>query len=179
VRNVKTDFFTDRGAVQPAGLSNQPARDYCWVKSDKAGRALARLLSSPQVGRAIPTPGVAMVSAQVANEWHVAQARVVTVTLIGPPASITVAAAPAVVTAGEAVTVTVTLKDAIGQNVWDGHKVRLTGGTFQDSEPITFGGVATAFLHTVAPGVYTVVGTAQPTLPGWPPISALVTVTAK
>jgi hypothetical protein len=92
-----------------------------------------------------------------------------TVTVVGPPASIRVAASPTSLLCGEKATITATVTDSIGQNVSDHTRVELVsnygstiGGTgatlgFPGTGPVnpisssaaeTFSGVATAFLLT-------------------------------
>jgi len=94
-----------------------------------------------------------------------------TITVVGPPASITVAAAPTSLNCGEKATITVTVKDSAGQNVSDRTRVELVtnfggviGGTTATLGPVsvaggnvypvssssaeTFNGVATAYLLT-------------------------------
>jgi hypothetical protein len=93
------------------------------------------------------------------------------ITVVGPPASITVAAAPTSLNCGEKATITVTVKDAAGQNVSDHTRVEFVtnyggviGGTTATLGPVavtggdvypvssssaeTFNGVATAYLLT-------------------------------
>jgi hypothetical protein len=93
------------------------------------------------------------------------------ITVVGPPASITVAAAPTTLNCGEKATITVTVKDSAGQNVSDRTRVELVtnfggviGGTTATLGPVsvtggnvypissssaeTFNGVATAYLLT-------------------------------
>jgi hypothetical protein len=90
-----------------------------------------------------------------------------TVTIVGPPAAIVVQASPTSLTCGEKATITVTVKDAIGQNVSDHTRVEIItnlggvlGGTgaaagfslpttpISSTAADTFGGVATAYLLT-------------------------------
>jgi hypothetical protein len=94
-----------------------------------------------------------------------------TITVVGPPASITVAAAPTTLNCGEKATITVTVKDSAGQNVSDRTRVEMVtnfggvlGGTTATLGPVsvaggnvypvsstsaeTFNGVATAYLLT-------------------------------
>jgi len=92
-----------------------------------------------------------------------------TVTVVGPPASIKVAASPTSVQCGEKSTITATVTDSVGQNVSDHTRVELVsnfgatiGGTgatlgfpgvgavnpLSSSAAETFSGVATAFLLT-------------------------------
>jgi hypothetical protein len=93
------------------------------------------------------------------------------ITVVGPPASITVAAAPTSLNCGEKATITVTVKDSAGQNVSDRTRVELVtnfggviGGTTATLGPVsvaggnvypvssssaeTFNGVATAYQLT-------------------------------
>ena len=94
-----------------------------------------------------------------------------TITVVGPPASITVSAAPTTLNCGEKATITATVKDSAGQNVSDRTRVELVtnfggviGGTAATLGPVgitggqvypissssaeTFNGVATAYLLT-------------------------------
>jgi hypothetical protein len=92
-----------------------------------------------------------------------------TVTVVGPPASVRVAASPTSLQCGEKATITATITDSVGQNVSDHTRVELVsnfgatiGGTgatlgFPGTGPVnpisssaaeTFSGVATAFLLT-------------------------------
>ncbi len=133
-----------------------------------------------------PVPGVVTVQACVDVVGAADICKTVTVTVIGPPASITVAASPTSVRCGEKSTITVTVKDAIGQNVSDHTVVELVtnlGGTIGGTGAVagfpapvapisssvagTFGGVATAFLLTseVTTGPYEVVATSGGTEP--------------
>jgi len=91
------------------------------------------------------------------------------VTVVGPPASVKVAASPTTLQCGEKSTITATITDAVGQNVSDHTRVELVsnfgstiGGTgatlgfpgtgptnpISSSAAETFSGVATAFLLT-------------------------------
>jgi hypothetical protein len=168
--------------------------------------AAAILHCEPLAGIANATPGVATIQACIEVPDAADICRTVTVTVIGPPASITVAASPTSLRCGEKATITVTVKDSIGQNVSDHTVVELvtnlggtiggTGGVLSFIGPVvpissngagTFGGVATAFLLTSEShsGPYEVVATTGGTLPAngaigifsTPPISAQVTVT--
>jgi hypothetical protein len=92
-----------------------------------------------------------------------------TVTVVGPPASVRVAASPTSLQCGEKATITATVTDSVGQNVSDHTRVELVsnygstiGGTgatlgfpgvgptnpLSSSAAETFSGVATAFLLT-------------------------------
>jgi hypothetical protein len=125
------------------------------------------------------TPGVATVQACVEIPGTDICATV-DVTVIGPPSSITVAASPTSLRCGEKSTITVTVKDSIGQNVSDHTRVELItnlGGVLAGQGAVagfagpvvpisssvgdTFGGVATAFLLTSEShsGPYEVVAT--------------------
>jgi hypothetical protein len=125
------------------------------------------------------TPGVATVTACVEVTGPDICVSV-DVTVIGPPASITVAASPTSVRCGEKSTITATVKDSIGQNVSDHTRVEMItnlGGVIAGQGAVagfagpvvpisssvgdTFGGVATAFLLTSEShsGPYEVVAT--------------------
>jgi hypothetical protein len=125
------------------------------------------------------TPGVATVTACVEVTGPDICVSV-DVTVIGPPASITVAASPTSVRCGEKSTITATVKDSIGQNVSDHTRVEFItnlGGVIAGQGAVagfagpvvpisssvgdTFGGVSTAFLLTSEShsGPYEVVAT--------------------
>jgi hypothetical protein len=125
------------------------------------------------------TPGVATVTACVEVTGPDICVSV-DVTVIGPPASITVAASPTNVRCGEKSTITATVKDSIGQNVSDHTRVEFItnlGGVLAGQGAVagfagpvvpisssvgdTFGGVSTAFLLTSEShsGPYEVVAT--------------------
>jgi hypothetical protein len=167
------DVDLAQGALGQAGAINR-------------SMAAAILHCDPHSGIAGATPGVAtvLVCAEVLDGADIC--KTVTVTVIGPPASITVAASPTALRCGEKSTITVTVKDAIGQNVSDHTPVELVtnlGGTIGGTggvaagfglvSPIssngasTFGGVATAFLLTSEShsGPYEVVATTGGTAP--------------
>jgi hypothetical protein len=131
----------------------------------------------------------------------------VKVTVVGPPATITVAASPSSVRCGEKATITATVKDAIGQNVSEHTRVEAVtnaGGVLAGTgavanqaglvSPIsstvseTFSGVSTFFLLTSEQhtGPYEVVvtsggsgalGSALGGVFSTPPVSAQATVT--
>jgi hypothetical protein len=113
------------------------------------------------------------------------------VTVVGPPASIKVAASPTSVQCGEKSTITATVTDAVGQNVSDHTRVELVsnygstiGGTgatlgfpgtgptnpISSSAAETFSGVATAFLLTSTEhvGPYEVVVATGGSVGGYP-----------
>jgi hypothetical protein len=113
-------------------------------------------------------PGVANVVAEIERSGPDLRATA-TVTVVGPPAFITMTAAPNRLVCGEKATILVTVTDAINQKVSDHTRVELitnyggviggTGGTlgFPGGGPVnplssgaaeTFGGVATAYLLT-------------------------------
>jgi len=133
------------------------------------------------------TPGKANITACVQNLNNLDTCVSTVVTVVGPPASITVAASPTSLTCGEKSTITATVVDSIGQNVSDHTRVELVtnlggviGGTgavagfaanvapVSSSVADTFGGVATAFLITsdVTSGPYEVVATSGGTTSG-------------
>jgi hypothetical protein len=124
------------------------------------------LMCDPQAAPGA-TPGVATVTAiiDVVNGNDII--KTVNVTVVGPPASITVAASPTSVRCGEKATITATIKDAIGQNVSEHTRVEAVtnnGGTLAGTGAVanqaglvsplsstvgeTFSGVATFFLLT-------------------------------
>jgi hypothetical protein len=114
-------------------------------------------------------PGVASVRAELDRSPLPDLSATVDITVIGPPAFITMIAAPSKVVCGEKATILVTVTDAINQKVSDHNRVELVtnyggvlGGTgatlgFPGVNPVTplssgaaetFGGVATAYLLT-------------------------------
>jgi hypothetical protein len=134
------------------------------------------------------TPGVATVRATIDEEGPDVTATA-TVTVVGPPAFITLSAAPTTVICGEKSTITVKVTDAIGQNVSDHTVVELvtnfggvlggTGGTLgfpgvgavnplSSAAAETFNGVAVAYLLTSTEhvGAYEVVAAAGGSLSG-------------
>jgi class 3 adenylate cyclase len=140
----------------------------------------ANWLSVPGV-----TPGDATIAVLAVDPRTMERAReVITVMVIGPPASITVAAAPSIVRCGERVTITASIRDAIGQPVEDGHHLRLwtnKDGVLAPSDALTYNGVATAWLLTdrAVEGPYEVVATIQSSQHAIPPLSAFITVYAR
>ena len=149
--------------------------------------AAAILHCDVHAGITNPVPGIVTVQACIDVVGLADICKTVQVTVIGPPASITVAASPTSVRCGEKSTITVTVKDAVGQNVSDHTLVELVsnlGGTIGGTGAVagfagpvvpisssvagTFGGVATAFLLTseTHTGPYEVVATTGGTAPG-------------
>jgi hypothetical protein len=147
----------------------------------------AAILSCNPVQAPGVTPGVANIAGCVAVLNALDVCVTTSVKVIGPPASITVAASPTSVNCGEKSTVTATVVDAIGQSVSDHTRVEFVtnlggviGGTgavagfaanvapVSSSVADTFGGVATAFLITsdVTSGPYEVVATSGGTTAG-------------
>jgi hypothetical protein len=129
------------------------------------------------------TPGVASVRAEVDRSPLSDLVATADVTVVGPPAFITMTAAPSKLVCGEKATILVTVTDAINQKVSDHTVVELitnfggviggTGATlgFPGTQPVgplssgaaeTFGGVATAYLLTSSThvGAYEVVASA-------------------
>jgi hypothetical protein len=127
-------------------------------------------------------PGVATIAAEIERTGADLRATA-TVTVVGPPAFITMTAAPTKLVCGEKATILVTVTDAINQKVSDHTQVELitnyggvlggTGATlaFPGVNPVgplssgaaeTFGGVATAYLltSTTHVGAYEVVAAA-------------------
>lgn len=152
------------------------------------------------------TPGVATITAVIEVEGGQDIVLRTTVTVVGPPASVTVAAAPSTLRCGEKATITATIKDAIGQNVSEHTRVEAvtnaggvlggTGAVAGNAGPVvpisstvaeTFSGVATFYLLTSEQhsGPYEVVvttggsGAVTSALGGvfsTPPVSAQATV---
>ena len=148
--------------------------------------AAAILHCDPHAGITNATPGVATVQVCIDVVGAADICKTVDVTVIGPPASVTVAASPTTLRCGEKSTITVTVKDSIGQNVSDHTRVEMVtnlGGTLAGTGAVagfagpvvpisstvagTFGGVATAFLLTSEShsGPYEVVATTGGTSP--------------
>jgi hypothetical protein len=113
------------------------------------------------------TPGRATVTATISVDGADSIIKSVTVTVVGPPAALTAAATPTTLRCGEKATITVTVKDSIGQNVSDHTRVEAvtnaggvlagTGAVAGQAGPVvpvsstvaeTFNGVATLFLLT-------------------------------
>jgi hypothetical protein len=144
-----------------------------------SGTRASAILGCNPVDAPGATPGVATITACVEVTGPDICVSV-DVTVIGPPASITVAASPTSVRCGEKSTVTATVKDSIGQNVSDHTRVEFItnlGGVIAGQGAVagfagpvvpisssvgdTFGGVSTAFLLTSEShsGPYEVVAT--------------------
>jgi hypothetical protein len=113
------------------------------------------------------TPGVATITAVIEVDGGQDIVLRTTVTVVGPPASVTVAAAPSSLRCGEKATITATVKDAIGQNVSEHTRIEavtnaggVLGGTgavaglagpvvpISSTVSETFSGVATFYLLT-------------------------------
>jgi hypothetical protein len=173
------------------------------------GASVAGTVLGCNPGDAVPTatPGVATVTAiiEVLNGQDIVLST--NVTVVGPPASITVAANPTTLRCGEKATITAVIRDSIGQNVSEHTRAEsvtnqggVLGGTgavaglagpvvpLSSTVTETFGGVATFFLLTSEnhSGPYEVVvtsggsGAVTGSLGGvfsTPPVSAQVTVT--
>jgi hypothetical protein len=112
-------------------------------------------------------PGTVTVTVSVEVEGGTDLVATATITVIGPPASITVSASPTAVRCGEKSTITATVKDSIGQNVSEhtfveaitnaGGVLGGTGAVANFAAPVTpisstvsetFSGVSTFFLLT-------------------------------
>jgi len=133
------------------------------------------IIESPAAGGLYPqSTGFYQYGINLSTPNYLAAANIVLtaqITVVGPPASITVAAAPTSLNCGEKATITVTVKDAAGQNVSDHTRVEFVtnyggviGGTTATLGPVsvtggdvypvssssaeTFNGVATAYLIT-------------------------------
>jgi hypothetical protein len=118
-------------------------------------------------GSTSATPGVATITAVIEVSGGQDVVLRTTVTVVGPPASVVVAAAPSSLRCGEKATITATVKDAIGQNVSEHTRVEavtnaggVLGGTgavaglagpvvpISSTVSETFAGVATFYLLT-------------------------------
>jgi class 3 adenylate cyclase len=169
---------TDRGAVRSGtgryGLATA-------TKTDDSGVARAEFSANWESAPGV-TPGVASVSFSVSDSSSArTYNEVVFVTVVGPPAAATVTVSPASLLKGEAATIAVRVLDAIGQNVGDGHVVRLAtnhGGVVFPDSPQTWGGAAFAFLLTdrAHEGVHQVAVMAQDPAGLWPPVPALASI---
>jgi hypothetical protein len=177
------------------------------IGGDDTTVAAAILGCSPaDTGATVATPGIAKVTAIIEVEDGQDIIRTVDVTVIGPPHTLTVAAAPSSLRCGEKATITATVKDSIGQNVSEHTRVEavtnaggVLGGTgavaglagpvvpISSTVAETFNGVATFYLLTSEQhsGPYEVVvttggaGAVTQSLGGvfsTPPLSAQATV---
>jgi hypothetical protein len=203
------------GTTQPDSTRGQDSMVAVPITSGTTNstRAGAILMCDPQAAPGA-TPGVATVTVVIDSSANGVVAGTandivltVKVTVVGPPASITVAASPTSVRCGEKATITATVKDAIGQNVSEHTRVEAVtnaGGTLAGTgavanqaglvSPIsstvseTFSGVATFFLltseqHTgpyevvVTSGGQGALGAALGGVFSTPPVSAQTTVT--
>jgi hypothetical protein len=123
--------------------------------------------SPTDTGATVATPGEVTVTAIIAVDDGQDIVRTVKIKVIGPPATLTVAAAPATLRCGEKATITATVKDSIGQNVSEHTRVEavtnaggVLGGTgavaglagpvvpISSTVAETFNGVATFYLLT-------------------------------
>jgi hypothetical protein len=172
-------------------------------ENDPAGPPPVRTIATAILHCENAAPGVANILAEIERSGPDLQART-TVTVVGPPAFITITAAPNRLVCGEKATILVTVTDAINQRVSDHTRVELitnfggvlggTGGTlgFPGTNPVsplssgaaeTFGGVATAYLLTSTQhvGAYEVVaasgGSALGGVFSTPVVTSQVTVT--
>jgi hypothetical protein len=122
---------------------------------------------NPDDANPTATPGVATVTAIISVTGGQDVVLKTTVTVVGPPFSMTISASPTTVRCGEKSTITVNVKDAIGQNVSDHTRVEAvtnaggvlggTGAVANQSGPVvpisstvgeTFAGQATFYLLT-------------------------------
>jgi hypothetical protein len=162
IEGVPLSLFTDRGLfLEPSGATSRVARGV----SDSSGIASFGFIADES-----KVPGVVPGNANVlllagAPERPVGNSSI-QITLIGPPASITIAASPATVAPGEIVTVTVAVKDAVGQDVFDGTVVRFHAtpeAKLTNSEAMTIRGTCTTFLLTsnARDGLYSIIADAE------------------
>lgn len=129
--------------------------------------ASAVLGCNPDDANPTATPGVATVTAIIAVTGGQDVVLQTKVTVVGPPFSMTISASPATVRCGEKSTITVSVKDAIGQNVSEHTRIEAvtnaggvlggTGAVANNSAPVTpisstvgetFSGQATFYLLT-------------------------------
>jgi len=148
--------------------------------TDADGWAAFKFTAAYNPARITPTPGIATITAFVRqlNEPLVS----LFITVVGPPAILVVAASPTSIVCGEVATVTITVRDAIGQDVLDQTPVELftnAGGALAPPRPLTYGGVAVSFLLTsrIHEGPYAVVARVG-SMAAAPPIAAQVGILA-
>jgi hypothetical protein len=185
---------TDGDAVDPSPLTDSTF-DSATATSDDEDASNATMSATAttwddiffhaDVNNCTPGPVVVTVSVEVEDAADIV--RTVTITVVGPPAFITATAAPDRLICGEKSTITVTVKDALQQNVSDNTRVELisnwgsviagTGATlgFPGTGPVnplassaaaTYNGVAIAYLLTSNNhvGAYEVVAAAGGTI---------------
>jgi class 3 adenylate cyclase len=187
---VAVDDFERRIAGRPVHVSVDRgalrAGSEAWAKSiggTTSPDGLFNFEYSSAVDTGPPTPGLATIDVTVSLASGQVLSEKQYLTVVGPPASITIAASPAAVRCGEAVTITTTVKDAIGQSVGDGHKVQFwtnVGGRLARPIEDTWNGVATTFLLTsrLHDGPYVIIGGVADMVGARPLIRAQVTVRA-
>jgi hypothetical protein len=129
--------------------------------------AAAVLGCNPDDANPTATPGVATITAIIAVTGGQDVVLQTKVTVVGPPFSMTISASPTTVRCGEKSTITVSVKDAIGQNVSEHTRIEAvtnaggvlggTGAVANNSAPVTpisstvgetFSGQATFYLLT-------------------------------
>jgi class 3 adenylate cyclase len=173
------DATVDRGALTVDGATYSQQ-----VHGQSNSEGVFRFSFTADWDRVPITPGIATVQVVAHLPRLPSVSRVLMLTVIGPPASITIAASPTAIACGEVSTITVTVKDAIGQNVGDGHPIRLwtnVGGRLAPPVPVTWGGVAMAFLLTsrLHEGPYAVICEGQSLQGKTAAVMAQVTVIAR
>ena len=193
----------EASAAATAAVDSTPTSDSTVAFFNAAGTATiaAAILGCSPADIANATPGPAVITAVIEVEGGADIIETVTVTVIGPPASLTVSANPTTLRCGEKAEIIATVKDAIGQNVSPHTQVEavtnfggVLGGTGAVSAELglvtplsstvaeVFDGQAKFFLLTSEQhsGPYEVVVTAGGTFGGGvfstAPISAQVTV---
>jgi hypothetical protein len=163
------EFSDQASAPVDSGLPTLTRQaDSVWpiFVSATTGTKASAILGCNPVDAPGATPGVATITACAEiNGPDICVST--TVTVIGPPASVTVAASPTSLRCGEKSTITATVKDSIGQNVSDHTRVEFItnlGGVIAGQGAVasfaglvtpisssvgsTFGGVSTGFLLT-------------------------------
>jgi hypothetical protein len=161
----------EKSAAAVAALDSSRQQDttkgFFIVAGDKTVAAAVLGCNPSDTGATPATPGVATITAVIEVKGGQDIVLRTTVTVVGPPASVTVAAAPSTLRCGEKATITATVKDAIGQNVSEHTRVEavtnaggVLGGTgavaglagpvvpISSTVSETFAGVATFYLLT-------------------------------
>lgn len=207
---AQTGADIENSAAATAGLDSSRTQDttvgFVNVAGDATIAAAILGCSPADTGNTVASPGVATITAVIEVDGGLDIVKSVTVTVVGPPSSVTVSAQPSSLRCGEKATITATVLDSIGQNVSEHTRIEavtnaggVLGGTgavaglagpvvpISSTVSETFGGKATFYLLTSQQhsGPYEVVVTtggqgSVTTLLGGvfstPPVSAQTTV---
>lgn len=210
VNAAQTGADIEASAAATAALDTSRTQDTVVSFVNTAGDATigaAILGCGPaDTGSTVASPGIATITAVIEVEGGLDIVKTATVTIVGPPAVVTVSAQPSSLRCGEKATLTATVVDSIGQTVSEHTRVEavtnaggVLGGTgavaglagpvvpISSTVAETFGGKATFYLLTSQQhsGPYEVVvttggnGAVTSTLGGvfsTPPVSAQTTV---